>query len=90
MVLFGTEPVVLFRNETGRRRFRRNVWKGVGKGEGEEGEKGRGEKGRRGGGEEGRRREWKGGGLDSGGRGRVRGLSSPEEEPSAQAMTRIK
>ena len=37
MVLFGIEPVVLFRNETGCRRFRRNAWQGDGEGGGEEG-----------------------------------------------------
>ena len=37
MVLFGTKPVVLFRNETGCRRFRRNAWQGEGEGGGEEG-----------------------------------------------------
>ena len=79
MFLFGTEPVVFFRNETDCRRFRRNARKG----EGEEG------------GEEGRGEGWTVGGeggftvysvqkdgLGEGGGGR--------EVPSAQTMTRIK
>ena len=37
MVLFGTEAVVLFRNETGCRRFRRNVQQGEWEGGEEEG-----------------------------------------------------
>ena len=34
MALFVNEPLVLFRNETGSRRFRRNVWQGEGEGGG--------------------------------------------------------
>ena len=79
MVLFGTEPVVLFRNETDCRRFRRNVWQGEGEGRGKEGRGGGWTVGGEGGSTVYQVQKYE---LGEGGGGR--------EVPSAQTMTRIK
>ena len=79
MLLFGTEALVLFRNETDCRRFRRNVWQGKGEGGGEEGRGGGWTVGGEGGSTV---HPVQKDGLGEGGGGR--------EVPSAQKMTRIK